>query len=157
MGHCPLWYKPNYNLLFKLARVFKDLILFFSIFQQTSLTSFPQIFPWQKKFSARASIFPINFRYSRLDILHLSNLTIFHHSAPTKDALKSPIYKKYSNFALSCLMNILDHFLVWCRLSRTGPLAELEVVSNRFIKKLRAKLNGVLLLGDFSASFVGVL
>ena len=46
---------------------------------------------------------------NRLDVLYLSNLTIFHHSPPTKDALKSPVYKKkYFNFA--CLMNLLDHF-----------------------------------------------
>ena len=63
-----------------------------------------------------------------LDLLHLSNFITFHHSTPTKDALKSPIYNKYFNFALSCLMNLLDHFLVWCRLSRTGQLAELELI-----------------------------
>ena len=62
-----------------------------------------------------------------LVVLRLSTLMIFHHSAPTKDALKSPL-KKYSNFAISSLLNLLDNFLVWCRLSRTGPLAELELV-----------------------------
>ena len=44
----------------------------------------------------------------------------FSSQRPHKRCFEVSHLQKYFNFALSCLMNLLDHFLVWCRLSSVG-------------------------------------
>ena len=50
--------------------------------------------------------FGITVRYT----LFFADFLIFHYSAPTKNAEKTPNYIKRFNFALRFLMNLLDHF-----------------------------------------------
>ena len=53
----------------------------------------------------------------------------FYFTAPLqKMPYNLPFTKKYVDFTLSLIINLLDHLQVWCRLSRTWLLAELEVV-----------------------------
>ena len=64
-----------------------------------------------------------------LVVLSFFNLFYFISRLPYKIRclIISPS-QKYFDFALSLIINFLDHIQVWCRLSWTQPLAKLEVV-----------------------------
>ena len=69
-------------------------------------------FEWQK-FKHKIGTYLLR----TLEVVQGSKPRYLFHTAPRKDALRYPLQKKYFDFALSLIINFLEHIKVWCRLS----------------------------------------